>query len=271
MLLSVLTLCGVLGGACPDRLASAMPRLSPLPRSAMAADSVRIEYLCGNQFRVMHYDTARVYVSWDVAESADSVQHDWMPGRVAGFPYISLIYTTRTKGTFRLFAKGRLIGSAANGGKACPPDLTEMRDSLMPESWRKLSDDEKGAALLILAAVMNDPEVRFGPLGPLTGRARILYDSLVAAEEAMLDSASANLAFERSSCLFNRARNTFGGDSLVRIATAAERAVQAKHTRAELEAGRKGIAFVHDFADDAYCVRIDSLWYARAAKLRMGR
>jgi hypothetical protein len=271
MLLSVLALCGVLGGACPDRPASAMPRLTSLPRSAVAADSVRIEYLCGNQFQVWHYDTTSVYVSWDVAESADTAAHGWLPGRPARLPYVSLILTTLQKGTMRLHARGRVIGTAANGGKACPPNLIEMLDSVMPAAWRKLSDNEKVAALLTFAAVMDDPEVRYGPLGPLTGRARILYDSLVTAEEAMLDSASANLGYERVSCLFNRAWNTYGGDSLVRIATAAERAVRARHTRTEIETGRKGIAFAHDFADDAHCVRIDSLWYARAAKLRKGR
>ncbi len=201
MLATVMALCSVLNGACGGVPTSTTTGHPARPRSAAGADSIRIEYVCGNQFRVTNYDTVSVYASWDIAETADSAQHDWIPRRSAGLPPVSMIFTTSSKGTMRLFTKGRLIGTMANGGSACPPDLMTMLDSIGPDSWRQLSDLEKGAALLMMAAAMNDPLVRFGPLGPLTGDSRILYDSLVAANEAMVDSASANLGFERMGCL----------------------------------------------------------------------
>jgi hypothetical protein len=271
MLLGVVAICGVLGGACVDRPASAMPGSSLRPRAAMARDSVRIEYLCGNEFRVMHYDTASVYVTWDVAESADTAGHDWLPGRVRGFPFISLIFTASSKGTFRLFAKGRLLGTMANGGKPCPPNPLAMLDSMMPESWRKMSDTAKSMSILAMAAMLNDPLVKFGPLGPLKGAARVFYDSLVAGNEAMMDSATANLGYQRLACLERRAYQTFGHDSVARISAAAERAVQARHTRAEWAAGDKGIATIQDAPDDTFCQRVDSLWYAMASKARKAR
>ncbi|MHB1311049.1 MAG: hypothetical protein ACYC3L_03445 [Gemmatimonadaceae bacterium] len=259
MLLTVVSLCGVLGGACPGQ-------------PPMAADSLRIEYVCGNQFRVMNYDTIPVHVAFDVAERADSARHEWLPRLRAGQPPEPMILTTPSKGTIRLFIKGRPAGTLANGGIACPPNLFMMAmDSIMPESYRKLTDEQKGWVLLYMAAVMNDPLVRHGPLGPLKGLSRIVFDSLVLAHEVLLDSASANLAYERKSCLFNRASNVLGIDSVSRIARQAELTVTERHTRAELEAGRKGIAYEHPFADETFCLRIDSLWYARAAQLKKAR
>lgn len=271
MLASVMALCGALSGACGDLPTSTTAGQLARLTAAAGPDSIRIEYLCGNQFRVINYDTGSVYAYWDVAESADSARHDWIPGRTTGLPPVSMIFTTSSKGTMRLFTKERLIGTMANGGKACPPNPLTLLDSMMPESWRKLSDEQKGWAMLTMAAAMDDPLVRFGPLGPLKGASRILYDSLVVAEEAMLDSASANLGFERVSCLFNRASQTFGIDSVSRISSAAGRTVREKHTRAELEAGQKGIAMMQPYADAEFCLRVDSLWYARAAALRKPR
>lgn len=272
MLLSVLALCGVLGGGCTDRPMPPMPPLAQRLPWAMAPDSIRIEYVCGNGFRVLNYDNVFADVTWDVAETADSGGRAQLPPRFAGQPYSVVNITTRLKGTMRLFSNGRLIQTMANGGSACPPNpFLTLLDSVMPEKWRKLSDDEKGWAMLTMAAVMNDPLVRFGRLGPLSGPARILYDSLVAGNEAMLDSASANLGFDRLGCLEDRARATLGFDSVSRIGREAEEVVREKHTRAEWQAGEKGIEMLHPVGDLAFCRRVDSLWYARAAKLRKAR
>lgn len=271
MLASVMALCSALSGAGADLPTSTTAGQPARLVSAVGPDSIRIEYVCGNEFRVLNYDSVSVYASWDVAEAADSAQHAWIPRRSAGLPPVSMIFTTSSKGTMRLFTKGRLIGTMANGGTACRPNSLALIDSMMPESWRKLSDEQKGCAMLTMAAVMNDPLVRIGPLGPLKGTSRILYDSLVVAEETMLDSASANLAFDRVGCLFDRASATFGIDSVARIAGAAELAVREKHTSAELDAGRRGIAMVYPLGDDEFCRRIDALWYTRAAKLKNAR
>ena len=154
-------------------------------------------------------------------------------------------------------------------------DLSAGLDDAARQQWaRQLAPallPAEGASLLLMAAAMNDPLIRFGPLGALTGDSRILYDSLVAANEAMVDSASANLGFERMGCLSNRATEMFGSDSVLRIGSAAQRAVREEHTRAELEAGQKGIAMLQQYADEQSCLRVDSLWHARAAALRKTR
>ena len=275
MLTSVMALCSALSGACGSVPTSTTGGQAARLEPAVGPDSIRIEYVCGNEFRVINYDTVSVYVSFDVAESADSAQHERIPRRTVGLPPVTMNFTTSSKGTMRLFDKKRLIGTMANGGKPCPPTLLTLLDSMMPESWRTLSDDQKGAAMLTMAAVMNgimnDPVVKFGKLGPLQGPARVLNDSLVAAQEAMVDSASANLAYDRVGCLHDRAIPTFGLDSVSRISRQAAVTVHARHTEAELRAGRKGIAMAHPIGDDVFCRRVDSLWYARAAKMKKAR
>lgn len=100
---------------------------------------------------------------------------------------------------------------------------------------------------------------------PLSEPARILYDSLLAANEAMYDSASANLGFGRLGCLGHRARATFGTALVSQLDREAEVAVRSRHSGTELAAGRRGIEMLQPVSDSAYCRRIDSLWYARLA------
>lgn len=100
----------------------------------------------------------------------------------------------------------------------------------------------------------------------LSAPARILFDSLLAGNEAMYDSASANLGFDRLGCLEERAAVPLGLDFVERLGREAEETVRARHSRAALEAGRRGIDMIHPVGDSAFCKRIDSLWYARLAK-----
>ena len=95
--------------------------------------------------------------------------------------------------------------------------------------------------------------------------ARILFDSLLAGNEAMYDSASANLGFGRLGCVEHRARAMFGSTVVSRLGREAENAIRARHSRTELDAGRRGIEMLQPVFDSAYCRRIDSLWYARIA------
>ncbi|MHB1312652.1 MAG: hypothetical protein ACYC3L_11610 [Gemmatimonadaceae bacterium] len=95
------------------------------------------------------------------------------------------------------------------------------------------------------------------------GPARILFDSLVAAHEAMYDSATADLGYGRMSCLKDRAESILAFKVVTDIGRKAENAVRARHSRAEWEAGARGIASIHPVGDLVFCRRVDSLWYAR--------
>ncbi len=101
---------------------------------------------------------------------------------------------------------------------------------------------------------------------PLSGPARILFDSLLAGNEAMFDSASANVGFGRLGCLETRARGVFGSEFVSQLGLEAEVTVRARHSRAEYEQGERGIEMLQPVADSAFCARIDSLWYARVVK-----
>jgi hypothetical protein len=120
-----------------------------------------------------------------------------------------------------------------------------------------------GASLYVLLGATGGCQ---GRGNALSAPARILRDSLLAGNEAMYDSASANLGFDRLGCLEERAAVQLGLGLVERLGREAEDTVRARHSRAALEAGRRGIEMIHPVADSAFCKRIDSLWYARLAK-----
>ncbi len=106
---------------------------------------------------------------------------------------------------------------------------------------------------------------------PMSNLERALYDSLVAANEAMYDSATANLGFDRLRCLQERAQSHLTDAVVQQLGVSAEVSVRARHSRAELEAGNRGIAADHPFGLPRYCVPVDSLWYATVARAKTGR
>jgi len=103
---------------------------------------------------------------------------------------------------------------------------------------------------------------------PSTQPVQVVLDSLLVANEALFDSTTANLAWDRLSCLERRAEAAFGSEKALQIATEAEQRVRARHSRAEYAAGHPGIKMAHDVPDDITCARIDSLWYATVVKQR---
>ena len=105
----------------------------------------------------------------------------------------------------------------------------------------------------------------------LAGAAKVLLDSSLAANEALYDSSTANLAMDRLACLESRARPRLGHDELLRIATEAERTVRKRHSRGEFLAGDRGVEMLHDAPTTANCRRVDSLWYATVAQRRKAR
>lgn len=120
-----------------------------------------------------------------------------------------------------------------------------------------------GASLFMLLGATGGCQ---GHKEALSASARIRLDSLLAGNEAMYDSASANLGFGRLGCLEERARAGLGSAFVSRLAQEAESAVRSRHSRSEYEAGDRGIEMLHPVGDSANCARIDSLWYARLAR-----
>jgi len=96
-----------------------------------------------------------------------------------------------------------------------------------------------------------------------TGPTRIFLDSLRAGNEALFDSSTADLAWQRLSCVEDRAGAALGQDEALRLANEAEREVRAKHSRAEYAAGHRGLSMIHEVTNPTRCKSIDSLWYAR--------
>jgi len=106
---------------------------------------------------------------------------------------------------------------------------------------------------------------------PRSRPAQILLDSSLAGNEAMYDSATANLAMDRLACLEDRARSVLGHDEVLRIAREADKTVRARHSQQEYAAGSRGIGMFHDEPTAEFCTRIDSLWYATVVKQRKPR
>jgi len=100
----------------------------------------------------------------------------------------------------------------------------------------------------------------------LSQPARIVFDSLIVAREAMYDSAGPTLGYHRSGCLFMRAMSTFGFDTASRISQEAVDEVRSRHSRAEEVAISRGLQGTHPAPTPEDCQRVDSLWYAHAAK-----
>lgn len=135
----------------------------------------------------------------------------------------------------------------------------DLRSAPAPRRARQLTV----VAVALLSVLLVAAGGCQGRREPLSEPARILFDSLLAGNEAMYDSASANLGFGRLGCVEHRARAMFGSALVSRLGREAENAVRARHSRTELDAGRRGIEMLQPVSDSAYCRRVDSLWYAR--------
>lgn len=93
--------------------------------------------------------------------------------------------------------------------------------------------------------------------------ARILFDSLVAANEAMYASSDPNLGYARRGCVEERAVAMLGLEPGERLSAEAAQEVRSRHSRTEWEAVNQGLMGDHPAPTPEFCARIDSLWYAR--------
>lgn len=101
------------------------------------------------------------------------------------------------------------------------------------------------------------------PRGFLSGPDRILFDSLLAANEAKYDLADPTLAYDRLGCLEERGVSKLGQRRVELLSEEAGREVRSRHSRAEWEAVNRGLWGDHPAPTAVFCRRIDWLWYAR--------
>jgi hypothetical protein len=97
----------------------------------------------------------------------------------------------------------------------------------------------------------------------LSAPARILRDSLLAANEAMYTSSDPNLGYDRLGCLEERAMTKLGPELVERLSDDIARGVRLRHSRTEWETVNRGLGGDHPFPTPEFCARIDSLWYTR--------
>jgi hypothetical protein len=89
----------VLRGAIPITVSSAL---------------IRLTYVCGNRFRVRNSSGEWITVAFDVYQTTDK-------GELTIGPGADLLFTTREKGTVRLFYGGALVQTKENGASVCSP------------------------------------------------------------------------------------------------------------------------------------------------------
>lgn len=97
----------------------------------------------------------------------------------------------------------------------------------------------------------------------LSGPARILFDSLVAAHEAMHDSAGPNLGYDRWHCLLARGSDQLGSDIAERISEEATASVDSRHSTKEWKEVNQRLLGAHPMPSPESCRSTDSLWYVR--------
>ena len=95
-----------------------------------AGDSLQLTYICGNMFRVRNKAFTPVRVRWDIygAVPVDTGSLR-VRGRDVGAAWVDYYVTARTKGTMRLFVRGEVEETKANGNKvacAAPVDTTPL-------------------------------------------------------------------------------------------------------------------------------------------------
>jgi hypothetical protein len=113
--------------ACHEVTAPRDPETVRLsPQALVTRDSaakVTLTYICGNKFRVRNPLGDSLLVHWDVYSTTDSGSIV-LPAKQAGGSYSESFFTTRIRGTTRLFWQGNLIATKANGGAQCAATLS---------------------------------------------------------------------------------------------------------------------------------------------------
>lgn len=82
------------------------------------ANSIRLTYLCGNRFRLRNYNNIELEVRYDVYSTSEA-RSLFPKARSTPPGYSELVFTTKNRGTVRVFYNQQLVQTKANGNKAC--------------------------------------------------------------------------------------------------------------------------------------------------------
>ena len=93
--------------------AEAYPRLTSVP-----AGTVTLTYMCGNRFRLRNRSSVWGAFTYDVYGTAERQTID-MPVSVSPTVGSEMFFTTKARGTVRVFWQNRLLQTKANGGTVC--------------------------------------------------------------------------------------------------------------------------------------------------------
>lgn len=93
--------------------AEAYPRLTSVP-----ANTVTLTYMCGNRFRLRNRSSVWGAFTYDVYGTAERRTID-VPVSVAPTVASEIFFTTKARGTVRVFWQNRLLQTKANGGTVC--------------------------------------------------------------------------------------------------------------------------------------------------------
>jgi len=129
--------------------------------------------------------------------------------------------------------------------------------------WQRLTVLSGALLFVLIFALLGAAGGCQGRREALSAPARILFDSLVAANEAMYASSDPNLGYARRGCVEERAVARLGLEPGERLSAEAAQEVRSRHSRTEWEAVNRGLGGDHPSPTPEFCARIDSLWYAR--------
>ncbi len=111
-----------------------------------AGDSLQLTYICGNMFRVRNKAFTPVRVRWDIygAVPVDTGSLR-VRGRDVGAASVDYYVTARTKGTMRLFVRGEVEETKANGNKvACAAPVDTSPIPSIRTSAREIEAEPRG-------------------------------------------------------------------------------------------------------------------------------
>lgn len=138
-----------------------------------------------------------------------------------------------------------------------------MMTGLETERLRRLAR----ACLLIAAvgasAVAGGCQTSRARLKP---RERVLFDSLVAAYDALFDAAGPNLGYDRSGCLYRRGTAELGEQVQHKVAVLAETFVMKRRSAKERDRVDSLLVGEHPATSPEWCKQVDSSWYTKLSK-----
>jgi hypothetical protein len=125
--------------------------------------------------------------------------------------------------------------------------------------WPRLTVPGGALPFVLIFALLAATDGCQGRRDALSAPARIVADSLVAANEAMYASSDPNLGYARRGCVEERAVARLGLEPGERLSAGAAEEVRSRHSRTEWEKVNQGLMGDHPYSTPEFCARIDSL------------